>query len=235
MVRCFIAFALFACNLTAAPLFLPEPLVVESAAEQKANIERNQQLLTKLQRAARDCVAMRLVMSESAAARVRRPVEMARLSPHEQQQMKVLISRLQAIKTAPAGDFALPHVVRLELLGPGDKVLGYIDYMDAAPDGMVSAQGYAAGSRFRLAGADATAWHLLMRAEHARQIAANPAPTRLRSRAPQPYKEPLPPEPDTTPAFDPHAGEDFHYNCKDKHHGHKHKKTNHYCDHPQKD
>ena len=129
------------------------------------------------------------------------------------------------------------HIVASDQVGagPGDKVLGHIDYMDAAPDGMVSAQGYAAGSRFRLAGADATAWHLLMRAEHARQIAANPAPTRLRSRAPQPYKEPLPPEPDTTPAFDPHAGEYFHYNCKDKHHGHKHKKTNHYCDHPQKD
>lgn len=234
MLRFFISFTLCGCSLSAAPIFMPEPLVVESAAEQKENLARNLQWLNKLQRAAKECVAMRLIMAESAYARVRRPVELLRLAPHEREQMKSIILRLRAIKSAPAGEFALPYVVRLELLGPGDKVLGHINYMDAAPDSMISAQGYAAGSRFCLDDNDATAWCLLMRTDYARRIAANPAPTRLRSRAPQPYNEPLPPKPDPSPAFDPHAGEYFHYNCKDKHRGHKHKKSNHYCDHPQK-
>lgn len=232
---CYIMLALTVGNLSAAPFLLPEPAVMESAAEQRANLNRNRQQLQKLQQAAKDCVGMRLVMAESAEARVRRPVEIARLQPCEQEQMKGIIARMQGIKTAPAGEFALPHVVRLELLGQGGNVLAHIDYMDAAPEGLVSARGYAAGSRYQLAGTDATAWHLLTRADYARQIATNPAPTRLRGRAPRLYKAPEPPDPAPSPSFDPHAGEYYHHNCKDKHHGHKHKKSNHYCDHPQRD
>lgn len=225
---------LFTGNLTAAPLIMPAPLVLESDGEQAKNLKRNQARLRKLQSAAKACSDMRVVLAESAEARVRRPVEIARLSAREQELLRTIIERLQAIKSAPAGAFALPHVVSLELLGKDGKVLGAVDYLDAAPEGLVSREGYAAGSRYKLTGTDASAWHLLLRADYARQIAANPAPSRLRSRAPRLYKMPVPPEPDPSPAFEPHADEYFHYNCKDKHRGHKHKKSNHYCDHPQK-
>lgn len=231
---CIFTLVLFMGNLTAEPLILPVPVVAESAWEQAENLKRNQSRLRKLQSAAKACSGMRVVLAESAEARVRRPVEIARLSAREQEEIRTIIERLQAIKSAPAGEFAIPYVVSLELLGKDGKVLAAVDYLDAAPEGLVSGEGYAAGSRYKLAGTDASAWHLLLRADYARQIAANPAPTRLRSRPPRLYKMPAPPEPDPSPAFDPHAGEYFHYNCKDKHRGHKHKKSNHYCDHPQK-
>lgn len=233
MKRLLITAALCLAVSEAAPLnFGPLP-VAESSREQVANLDGNARELSRLRQAAEQCVGMRLVMAESAEARIRRPVEIAQLSSQEQKQMRGLIARMQAVKTAPAGDFSLPHVVRLELLGQGGKVLAGINYMDVAPEALVSTEGYAAGSRYMLRGGDATAWHLLMRAQYARSIAQNPAPSRLRSRAPKPYEkvESPAPEPDVSPVL--HEQEYFHTNCKRKHKGHKHGNRNHYCTHPQ--
>lgn len=217
----------------AAPFLFGVPAVVESAAEQAANLSRNVRALELLQQAAGQCSSMRLVLAESTGARVRRPVELARLSPHELRQMCGLIARMQAVKTAPAGEFALPHVVRLELLGPGGQVLAAVDYLDVAPGGMVSPQGYAAGSRFVLKGSDATAWHLLMRADYAREIAHNPAPARMRSRGPRLSRAPEPPEPEPEPSITSSEQQYYHENCDKYHKHHKHSRKNHYCTHPQ--
>lgn len=233
MFRLFIALALFGVPLEAAPFVIGVPQVAESAAEQAANLSRNVRALERLQKAAGQCSSMRLVLAESAGARVRRPVELGLLSPQEQEQMRGLISRMKPVKTAPAGEFALPHVVRLELLGQGGQELAGVDYMDVAPEGMVSPQGYAAGSRFVLQGSDATAWHLLMRAEHARAIAHNPAPTRMSTRGPRLSKAPEPPAPEPEPEYNPFEQEYYHKNCTRQHKGHKHKSRNHYCTHPQ--
>jgi hypothetical protein len=217
----------------ASPLGFGVPVVQESSREQASNLSRNAEALRKLQQAAAQCADMRLVMAESAEARVRRPVEMARLSAPEQEQMRGLIARMQPVKTAPAGDFALPHVVRLELLGQAGQVLAGVNYMDVAPEGLVTPQGYAAGSRYMLCGSDAAAWHLLLRAGEARSIASNPAPTRLSSRPPRLHKRPEP-APAVEVEHDIIVTEPYyHTNCSGKHKGHKHKGKNHYCTHPQ--
>ena len=233
MFRLVIAMALLGLPLEAAPIMFGVPQVAESAAEQAANLSRNARALEHLQKAAGQCSSMRLVLADSTGARVRRPVELGHLSPQELEQMRGLILRMKPVKTAPAGEFALPHVVRLKLLGQGGQVLAEVDYMDVAPDSMVCPQGYAAGSRFVLKGSDATAWHLLMRAEHARAIALNPAPSRMSSRGPRLSKAPEPPEPEPEPEYEPFEQEYYHKNCTGKHKGHKHKSKNHYCTHPQ--
>lgn len=231
MLSGIITLSLLASVASAAPAFFSEAVVLETAAAQADNLARNKQKLYKLQQSAQHCGAMRLVMAESSLARVRRSVEIARLSVQEQTRMKSLISRMKAVKTAPAGEFTLPYVVRLELLGQGNTLLDQVDYMDVAPEGLVSSMGYAAGARFMLSGADATAWHLLMRADYARSIASNPAPTRLRSKSMKLHKVPEPPPSPSPPGYDPNQY--YHVNCDDKHKGHKHKNKDHFCDHPQ--
>ncbi len=216
-----------------APLsFGPAP-VHESAAEQQANLSRSMRKLESLQRAAAACDDMRLLLVHSADSRMRRPVELARLSAADKAQFKALISRMSAVKYAPS---AIPHaalVIRLELLGQGEKVLDSVEYLDVVSEALVNAQGYAAGARFLLRGGDATSWHLLMRAEQARAIAANPAPSRQRNRPIRFATRPEPPRPE--PESDPFPKEEqyYHEDCKDNHRGHKHSRKNHYCDHPQ--
>lgn len=188
---------------TAAPFNFGPPTVRESAAEQAANLNRSRNKLTSLQQSARQCSGMRLLLVHSAAARMRRPVEMARLNPAETEKMKALISRMEAVKEAPA---ALPNaelIVRLELLGQGDTVLDSVEYLDVVSESLVNEQGYAAGARLLLRGGDSTAWHLLMRAEHARSIAANPAPGRQRNRPIRFASIPEPPRPVKSEDSDP--------------------------------
>ena len=74
MFRLFIALALLGVPLEAAPFVIGVPQVAESAAEQAANLSRNVRALERLQKAAGQCSSMRLVLAESAGARVRRPV-----------------------------------------------------------------------------------------------------------------------------------------------------------------
>lgn len=225
--------ALVCATVQAAPLRFEMPGVNESLREQEANLSRNARELRRLQKAAKECVAMRLVLAESAEVRLRRPVEMARLSAAEIEQMRGVIARMQAVKTAPAGAFgAVPYAVRLELLGQDGQVLGKVGYLDAISENLVDSRGYAAGSRFMLSGNDSAAWHLLLRASEARAIARNPAPTRQSSRAPQLYKRPEPPAPTTT-TIDVTPDEPYyHTNCTRHHKDHKHKGKNHYCTHP---
>lgn len=233
---CIIALCLLSDAVSAAPVFVAAPVVVESAAEQTANLERNRKKLLRLREASRQCVGMRLVLSESQQARIRRPVEMARLNASEMQQMRELISRLKVVKTAPSGDYAVQYVVRLELVGADGRLLDSVDYMDAAPEGMVSPEGYAPGACFSLAPHDSVAWHLLMKAEYARGIAMNPAPSRMRQRLPKFNILPALSLVDTESSspFEESEQQYYHKNCKDSHKGHKHKRSNHYCDHPQK-
>ncbi len=226
--------ALVGSTVQASPLRFEMPDVAESPREQETNLSRNARALGQLQKAAKECVAMRLVMAESAEVRLRRPVEMARLSATEMEQMRGVIARMQAVKTAPAGAFGeVPHAVRLELLGQNEQVLGKVSYLDAISENLVDSRGYAAGSRFMLRGNDSAAWHLLLRASEARAIARNPAPTRQSSRAPRLHKRPEPPAPTTT-TLDVTPDEPYyHTNCTRHHKGHKHKGKNHYCTHPQ--
>ena len=229
---CAIALFLLAGVACAAPVYIAAPMVQESAAEQAANLERNRTMLHRLQNAAENCCRMRLVLAESEHARMRRPVPLAELTTAEVTQMKRILAMLQPVKSAPAGDFAAQHVVTLELLGQGDTVLATVDYMDVAPEGMVNPQGYAPGARYMLSGHATMAWHLLMRADYARSIAQNPAPTRLRSQPTKLYKVPEPPRKIEKPAFEEKRY--YHTDCKDDHKGHKHKRKDHYCDHPQR-
>ena len=229
---CAIALFLLAGVVSAAPVFIAAPMVQESAAEQAANLERNRRKLHRLQLAAETCSHMRLVLAESEHARMRRPVPLAELTEAEALQMKRILAMLRPVKSAPVGEFAAQHVVTLELLGQGDSVLATVDYMDVAPEGMVNAQGYAPGARYMLGGQATAAWHLLMRADYARKIAMNPAPTRLRSQPTKLYKVPEPPREIEKSAFEEKLY--YHTDCKDDHKGHKHKRKDHYCDHPQR-
>ena len=217
-------------------MFIPVLPVAESAAEQTANLERNRKRLLRLQESARQCVGMRLVLSESLHARIRRPVELARLNAAEMGQMREVISRLRPVKTAPSGDYALPYVVTLELEGAGGQLLDSVDYMDAAPEGMVGPDGYAPGSRFVLDAHGTVAWHLLMKADYARSIAKNPAPSRLRQGTPKfdVVSVSSSDDSESASAFVEQEPQYYHKNCRDSHKGHKHKRSNHYCDHPQK-
>ena len=233
---CSIALILLSSIVSAAPVFIPAPLVFESDAEQAANLERNRKRLQRLQESARQCVGMRLVLSESQHARIRRPVELARLNAAEMGQMREVISRLRPVKTAPSGDYALPYVVTLELEGAGGQLLDSVDYTDAAPEGMVGPDGYAPGSRFVLDAHGSVAWHLLMKADYARSIAKNPAPSRLRQGMPK-FDVVSPPDSDESESASVFAEQEpqyYHKNCKDSHKGHNHKRSNHYCNHPQK-
>ena len=233
---CSIALFLLSTIVSAAPVFISVPFVAEPAAEQAANLERNRKRLQRLQVAARQCVGMRLVLSESQHARIRRPVELSRLNDAEMSQMREVIFRLRPVKTAPSGDYAPQYVVTLQLEGAGGQLLDSVDYMDAAPEGMVSPDGYAPGSRFVLDAHGSVAWHLLMKADYARSIAKNPAPSRLRQRIPkfEVVSASSSDESDSSSAFEEQAPQYYHKNCKDSHKGHKHKRSNHYCDHPQK-
>lgn len=234
-IRLSLMLLLFAPLAVADALNFGPPPVRESAAAQANNLEVGQRKLSALQRASVSCRAMRVVLVHSSSSRMRRPVELAQLNEAEKAKMQVLISRMTAVKWAPP---TLPNadlVVRLELLGQGNAVLGSVDYLDVVSEGLVNAQGYAAGARLLLRGDDAVAWHMLMRADAARSIAANPAPIRERNRPIRFAKVPAPrveAETDFSPNSEPE--EYYHRNCKDNHKGHKHKKKNHYCDHPQK-
>ena len=231
---CAIALFLLAGEVGAAPVYIAAPVEAESAAEQAANLEQNRRKLHRLQVAAGQCVGMRLVLSESQHARIRRPVELARLNAVEMRQMKELISRLKPVKSAPAGDFAAQYVVSLVLEGADGRSLASVDYMDAAPEGMVSPDGYAPGASFSLDAYGSVAWHLLMKADFARSIAQNPAPSRLRPGMPKFDVIPAPAPEETSSPFDEPEQQYYHRNCKDSHKGHKHKRSNHYCNHPQK-
>jgi hypothetical protein len=233
---CSIALFLLSTIVSAAPVFISVPFVAEPAAEQAANLERNRKRLQRLQAAARQCVGMRLVLSESQHARIRRPVELSRLNDAEMNQMRDVIFRLRPVKTAPSGDYAPQYVVSLQLEGAGGQLLDSVDYMDAAPEGMVSPDGYAPGSRFVLDAHGSVAWHLLMKADYARSIAKNPAPTRLRQGMPKfnVASASSSDESESASAFPEQEPQYYHKNCKDSHKGHKHKRSNHYCDHPQK-
>lgn len=214
---------------TAALYFGPPP-VRESAEAQRENLNRSLRKLASLQRAAVSCRSMRLVLVHSAASRMRRPVELGSFNAAEVAQMKALIARMHAVKRAPSTEPNAALVIRLELLGQGDEVLDSVEYLDVASDGLVNPQGYAIGSRLLLKGGDAAAWHLLMRAERARAIAADPAPNRRRNR---PIRFASIPEPPAPPPDEPEPQWYHHENCKDDHKGHKHKRSNHYCTHPQ--
>ena len=233
---CSIALFLLSPFASAAPVFIPVLPVAESAAEQTANLERNRKRLLRLQESARQCVGMRLVLSESQHARIRRPVELSRLNAAEMGQMKKLIFRLRPVKTAPAGDYALQYVVALELEDAGGQLLDSVDYMDVAPEGMVGPDGYAPGSRFVLDAHGTVAWHLLMKADYARSIAKNPAPSRLRQGTPKfdVVSVSSSDDSESASAFVEQEPQYYHKNCRDSHKGHKHKRSNHYCDHPQK-
>lgn len=167
---------------------------------------------------------------------MRRPVELARFNAAETAQMKALISRMSAVKEVPTAVPNAELVVKLELLGQGDTVLDSVNYLDVASESLVNAQGYAEGSRLLLRGGDATSWHLLMHAEQARAIAANPAPSRQRNRPIRFASIPTPPVPKEEAAPLPYEEEEkyYHKNCRHEHKHHKHRKKNHYCDHPQK-
>ena len=179
------------------------PSVQESAAAEAANLRVSRAKLSSLQRAASVCSGMRVMLVHSAQARMRRPVELARFNEAETAQMKSLISRMTAVKAVPSAAPNARLVVKLELLGPGDTVLDSVEYLDVAGEGLVNAQGYAEGSRLLLRGGDATSWHLLMRAEHARSIAANPAPGRQRNRPIRFAPIPEPPRPVKSEDSDP--------------------------------
>ena len=71
-----------------------------------------------------------------------------------------------------------------------------------------------------------------VRIDYARKIAMNPAPTRLRSQPTKLYKVPEPPREIEKPALEEKRY--YHTDCKDDHKGHKHKRKDHYCDHPQR-
>lgn len=217
--------------VSGAPLRFGPPPVLENAAEQQANMSRSMRKLESLQRAASACDDMRLLLVYSADSRMRRPTELARISAADKAQFKALIARMSAVKYAPS---PIPHaalVIRLELLGQREKVLDSVEYLDVASEALVNAQGYADGARLLLRGGDAASWHQLMRVDHARAIAANPAPARLRNRPIRFATKPEPPRPDPEPEFPERY---FHADCKDNHCGHEHSSKNHYCDHPQK-
>lgn len=211
------------------------PSVQESAAAEAANLRVSRAKLSSLQRAASVCSGMRVMLVHSAQARMRRPVELARFNEAETAQMKSLISRMTAVKAVPSAAPNAGLVVKLELLGPGDTVLDSVEYLDVTGEGLVNAQGYAEGSRLLLRGGDATSWHLLMRAEQARAIAANPAPSRQRNRPIRFASIPQPPPPkEESDPFPKEEKEYYHKDCHHEHKHHKHRKKNHYCDHPQK-
>ena len=233
---CAIVLFLLASVVGAAPVFIAAPVVAESAVEQAANLEQNRRKLHRLQVAAGQCVGMRLVLSESQHDRIRRPVELARLNAVEMRQMKELISRMKPVKSAPAGDFAAQYVVSLVLEGADGRSLASVDYMDAAPEGMVSPDGYAPGSGFVLESHDSAVWHLLMKADFARSIARNPAPSRLRQGLPKfgVVSAAASEDSESGSAFTVPEQQYYHKNCRDSHKGHKHKRSNHYCNHPQK-
>lgn len=174
------------------------------------------------------------MLVHSSQSRMRRPVELARFNAAETAQMKALISRMSAVKEAPAAFANAGLVVKLELLGQEETVLDSVDYLDVASESLVNAQGYAEGARLLLRGGDATSWHLLMRADQARAIAANPAPSRQRNRPIRFASIPAPPAPeeDSSPSPDDEKEKYYHKNCQHEHKRHRHRKKNHYCDHP---
>lgn len=222
-------------TVSSAVLNFGPPPVQESAAAAAANLRASRSKLASLQQAATACCGMRVMLVHSAQARMRRPVELARFNAAETAQMKALISRMSAVKEVPASAPNAGLVVKLELLGQGDAVLDSVEYLDVTGEGLVNAQGYAVGSRLLLRGGDATSWHLLMRAEQARAMAANPAPSRQRNRPIRFATVPPPPAPEEAPdPFPKDEKEYYHKDCHHEHKHHKHGKKNHYCDHPQK-
>lgn len=234
-VRFSLLLLLAATAVSSAVLNFGPPPVQESAAAEAANLRKSRGKLSSLQRAASVCSGMRVILVHSAQARMRRPVELARFNAAETAQMKSLISRMSAVKEVPSAAPNAGLVVKLELLGQGDTVLDSVEYLDVTGEGLVNAQGYAVGSRLLLRGGDATSWHLLMRAEQARAIAANPAPSRQRNRPIRfaSIPQPPPPEEESDP-FPKEEKEYYHKDCHHEHKHHKHRKKNHYCDHPQK-
>lgn len=74
-----------------------------------------------------------------------------------------------------------------------------------------------------------------MRAEQARAIAANPAPSRQRNRPIRFASIPQPPaQEEESDPFPQEEKEYYHNDCHHEHKHHKHSKKKHYCDHPQK-
>ncbi len=234
-VRFSLLLLIAATDVSSAVLDFGPPPVQESAAAEAANLRLSRAKLSSLQRAASACSGMRVVLVHSAQARMRRSVELAHFNEAEMAQMKSLIFRMSAVKEVPSAAANAGLVVKLELLGQGDTVLDSVEYLDVTGEGLVNAQGYAEGSRLLLRGVDATSWHLLMRAEQARAIAANPAPSRQRNRPIRFACIPQPPAPDEESDPFPQAEKEYyHKDCRHEHKHHKHRKKKHYCDHPQK-
>lgn len=234
-VRFSLLLLIAATDVSSAVLNFGPPSVQESAAAEAANLRLSRAKLSSLQRAASACSGMRVVLVHSAQSRMRRSVELAHFNEAETAQMKSLIFRMSAVKEVPSAAPNAGLVVKLELLGQGDTVLDSVEYLDVTGEGLVNAQGYAEGSRLLLRGGDATSWHLLMRAEQARAIAANPAPSRQSNRPIRFACIPQPPTPDKESDLFPQAEKEYyHKDCRHEHKHHKHRKKKHYCDHPQK-
>ena len=222
---------LLAGALPAPAIYLGPPAVYESAAEQKSNLAKSRNLLSSLQKAAKECTSIQLGLVHSSYAFLPKPVEIP-LSEYDQKQLRYLVSRMRAVKNSSAGSPKPEHVTRLVFLGPDKQVLARLDTHEVTTDNLVNAQGYASGARLSLSADDAAAWYACIKPEQAREIARQPNPARVPSgrRRSRVVKRPEP-EPPSTPQVE-FPQQEYHTNCDHKHgKHHKHKSKNHWCTH----
>lgn len=213
--------------MPASALYLGAPTVYESAAEQKANLAKSKRKLQKLQQALPNCADMRLSIVHSSYARLPVPVDLP-LTDYDKQQLRHLISHMRAVKDSNSALEQPEYIERLTLLSASGQVLASVDCHEVTTDSLVNSQGYAAGARLSLSTPDAASWYAVIRPNLARSIARQPNPARIpRGRGIPKRPAPPPPEPSSSSITD-FPSQEFHHNCKHKHH--KHKKKDHWCD-----